>query len=531
MPASTPKGFGSSSAARTPSSASSSSSSKTTTPKPTTANALALVGKENHLSVVGARDAAVVSRDKATLKEHRGALEDETREFLTREVNRLTHELHVARAEKDCVGRAAAAAVAAVANSVSVDAHDRVRLDLDEARAALDAMRIAAAAADARHELLTQDLRARLDVERERREAMVREAMDLAKEEEDARRIENDEWLLRAIEEKHELATTLERERSALASRVDELERVVVEGEACLRDAASEKEAVKRKYRRHAATETSGRLAAEASAAAARAEANSLRVVLEKFAAAGANVEWPDVRVVETVDCAASPVPASLFAPFAERLFDVAEEEDAYPRGDAPPRGSFHAEEEEEEDATTTTECASAAVPATPATPGFKKFASMERDDSAMTSGERDSRGGGGGVGGVGGVASVSSKLARLSTSSFALEYTPPCKVAGDAYRGDRALALGTAFADDETTTALAAATISQALAVVAERAPKTRDDWRRVCGWSCVVLFCVVLALATYEAYLRAFGGYGEMRAVPMRMGGVPPGMRYIRV
>lgn len=94
------------------------------------------------------------------------------------------------------------------------------------------------------------------------------------------------------------------REKQSLGARVTELERVVAEGEACLRDMENEREKQRCKYKRATAAETAGRLAAEATAAALRDEVARLHGTLERF---GFGLKPP--AAVETVDCMTSPMP------------------------------------------------------------------------------------------------------------------------------------------------------------------------------------------------------------------------------
>lgn len=108
-------------------------------------------------------------------------------------------------------------------------------------------------------------------------------------------------------------ATSLEREKQSLGARVTELERVVAEGEACLRDMEHEREEQRRKYKRATAAETAGRLAAEATAAALQGEVSRLHGALERF---GFSLQSDDKHkpAVETVGCMTSPIPATATA-------------------------------------------------------------------------------------------------------------------------------------------------------------------------------------------------------------------------
>ena len=286
--------------------------------------------------VLLAKNAREASREKATLKQHCNALEEKIRllesttatassassekmEQLEMEVTHLKAELAEAKQSAYDVSRAAASAAA---DSVSTEAHDRVRAELNEARYALEAARTAAAAAQVHHEQAVAELSTKM--EREREEAVssaVRDAIKTAA----ARAAENDEWLQRAIQERTTAANALEREKQSLGARVTELERVVAEGEACLRDMEQGREEQRRRYKRATAAETAGRLAAEATAAALREEVSRLHGVLEKF---GHSIKH--VAEVETVDCTTSPMPAEWLVrqQYQEELEEEEEGED-----------------------------------------------------------------------------------------------------------------------------------------------------------------------------------------------------------
>lgn len=167
-----------------------------------------------------AKNAREASREKDTLKQHCDTLEEKIRSFesaaasaacdekeieqLKTEVARLKVELTEAKRSAYDVSRAAAAAAA---DSVSTEAHDRVRAELNEARNALDAARAAAAATQLRHEDTVKRLTAKLEVERD--DAIIA-AVRVANEESDARAAENDEWLQSALQERTAAATALE---------------------------------------------------------------------------------------------------------------------------------------------------------------------------------------------------------------------------------------------------------------------------------------------------------------------------------
>ena len=116
-------------------------------------------------------------------------------------------------------------------------------------------------------------------------------------EQEHERATENDEWLRNALQEKQAAVALLERERGTLRARLMELEQTVAEGEACLRDAEAERDKTARRLRRALKAEASGRLAAEATAAALNAEVSRLHAALErvqKQARAGTNANDDD---------------------------------------------------------------------------------------------------------------------------------------------------------------------------------------------------------------------------------------------
>jgi|AntAceMinimDraft_1070359.scaffolds.fasta_scaffold18800_1 hypothetical protein len=285
----------------------------------------AFTGRSRELLLV--KNAREASREKATLKQHCNDLEEQIRalestsasescekmEQLKLEVLRLKADLTESKRTAYDVSRKAAAAAA---DSVSKEAHGRACAELQEARAELDVARAAAAAAKRRHEDAATQLTAKLGRERD---VAVSTAVRAAKRESEVKAAENDEWLQKALLERTAAASLLEREKQSLGAKVTELERVVAEGEACLRDMDHERDEQRRKYKRAAAAESAGRLAAEATAAALTGEVARLHGTLERF---GGGLRAHYEPAAETVDCTTSPMPAAMMAGAAGEVSD-----------------------------------------------------------------------------------------------------------------------------------------------------------------------------------------------------------------
>tara|TARA_B110000977_G_scaffold196129_1_gene275882 strand:+ start:6693 stop:8111 length:1419 start_codon:yes stop_codon:yes gene_type:complete len=130
---------------------------------------------------------------------------------------------------------------------------------------------------------------------------------------------EDHEWLRSALEAKNAANEKSERERQQLTAKVTELQQIVDESEACLRDSQIEREAHKLRYKKKAAAATAQRLAAEATSAMLKGEVARVKSQIRR------NVSMSRLSV-HTVDCMTSPTPPSGVV-FNEDASDVNEDE------------------------------------------------------------------------------------------------------------------------------------------------------------------------------------------------------------
>ena len=500
----------------------------------------AFTGRSRELLL--AKNAREASREKATLKQHCNALEEKIRalelraeeeanekvEALKTEVVRLKADLTDAKRAAYEVSRAAAAAAA---ECVSAEAHERVRMELEEARVALEAARVAKQTVAAEHEKAASELT----------EKLAKEHKD-ALQNLEAKAMENDEWLRSALEERTSAVAALERERQQLAARVTELESVVAEGEACLRDLDVEREAQCRKYKRATAAETAGRLAAEATAAALSGEVTRLHGVIERCGLK------PPKPAVETVDCMTSPMPVTEIKATTNAAEEDNNEKIHINATNYEASGDWQMTEEGT--AVIGHEAESDEVMGLPVTPAFSVKATARAFEAAVakqsitpramnTSMEDSAMGGGMGSVGPASVESrpIAKSTAMASLATFPLEYTPLSKPSTALAEARTRSVLTPTFAGDcrsasevfagDVDLVATIVTLVQCLCVLALTASRRSKP---VVSLGIKVLSAVLITalmamgmLLAMEVALQLSGDPPTL-AVPMRMGGVPP-------
>lgn len=328
-------------------------------------------------------------------------------------------------------------------------------------------------------------------------------------EQEHERAAENDEWLRNALQEKQAAVASLERERGTLRARLMELEQTVAEGEACLRDAEAERDKTARRLRRALKAESSGRLAAEATAAALNAEVSRLHAALErvqKQARAGTNANDDDSCDDDDLPSALRPGKVTVECVSASHT-RVESDWDGDSDHDSERDGSFPT-----------------ATRAAPGTAPRGRLGDSAMDEGSPSSANSDAS-----------VASKHHSVAPLGSSyEFRVEYTPESKPPQTRHVARHVATIAPSGGDSSGWSSPGSGwlAVERGSVAVAARA------WARALGdgaWSLVVGVIVAVTVTLAMVAARQLwtlcgtpgGTWGAVSGFSMRMGGMPPRAR----